>query len=553
MTLGVQGPGAGDTDHRDRRNGKRIAAATKRCDARTGVERQTLAGLNPPLRDRDPAGGDTQSESKHQPAEPTAVGAVLEAGNPFAAQGWRTQGPALLLDGGRLEAVEAFKDGLRLFAAGTLRNRFFEQAAGGVRLTAQKCRRAGVDELFPLALTLRNRAARALDVGTRARMAAIQKQDPGPYVDRAFVVPCEIVVQPAQEELFDAGVTIALQPLGGCRVRVGTERVCHQKWLPVKKFEHYEPNRRATQGRRDRTASMPIIECIPNLSEGRRLDVVERLAEAVRATPGAALLDYSSDASHNRSVFTLVGDAASVEQAILRLFEIAVAEIDLRQHQGEHPRLGAVDVVPFVPIEGVTMQECVALAKQVGATVADRFNVPVYLYEEAASNPSRRNLEDIRRGEFEGLAARMTTPGWTPDFGPAEPHPSAGATVIGARMPLIAYNINLNTNRIDVARKIAAAIRHSSGGLRYVKAMGIMVEGRDLAQVSMNLTNYQKTPIFRVFEVVKREAERYGVSILESEVVGLIPAGALVSAAEFYLQLERFSDGQVLENKLRGS
>jgi len=296
-----------------------------------------------------------------------------------------------------------------------------------------------------------------------------------------------------------------------------------------------------------------IIESIPNVSEGRRLDVVERLADAIRATPGVTLLDYSSDASHNRSVFTLVGDGAGVQTAILALFEHAVAAIDLRQHKGEHPRLGAVDVVPFVPIEGVTMQDCVALSKQVGAAVADRFGVPVYLYEEAASTPARRSLEDIRRGEFEGIAAKMATPGWTPDFGPAQPHPSAGATVIGARMPLIAYNINLNTGRIDVARKIAAAIRQSSGGLRYVKAMGIMVEDRNLAQVSMNLTNYQKTPIFRVFEMVKREAERYGVSILESEVIGLVPAAALVSAAEFYLQLERFSEAQVLETKLRQS
>ena len=294
-----------------------------------------------------------------------------------------------------------------------------------------------------------------------------------------------------------------------------------------------------------------IIESIPNVSEGRRGDIVERLAGAIRATPGVTLLDHSSDASHNRSVFTLVGDASAVQAAILTLFEHAVTTIDLREHRGEHPRLGAVDVVPFVPIDGVTMEECVALAKQVGAAVAERFGVPVYLYEEASADPSRKHLEDIRRGEFEGLAAKMATPGWTADFGPAQPHPSAGGTVIGARMPLIAYNINLNTNRLDVAKKIAAAIRHSSGGLRYVKAMGIMVEERNLAQVSMNLTNYQKTPIFRVFELVKREAERYGVSILESEVVGLVPAGALVSAAEFYLQIARFGEQQVLETRLR--
>jgi len=293
-----------------------------------------------------------------------------------------------------------------------------------------------------------------------------------------------------------------------------------------------------------------LIECIPNVSEGRRPEVVARLVEAVRGA-GVRVLDHSSDASHNRSVLTLAGNAAALKAGILALFGAAIDAIDLRSHRGEHPRLGAVDVVPFVPIEGATMAECVALAKDVGAAVAERFAVPVFLYEEASDNPARKNLEDIRRGEFEGLAARMSQQGWAPDFGPAAPHPSAGASVIGARMPLIAYNINLNSDRVDVAKKIAAAIRHSSGGLRYVKAMGLKLDDRNLAQVSMNLTNYEKTPIFRVFEMVKREAERYGVSILESEIVGLVPSAALVSAAEFYLQLERFGEGQVLEHKLR--
>jgi glutamate formiminotransferase len=296
---------------------------------------------------------------------------------------------------------------------------------------------------------------------------------------------------------------------------------------------------------------MPVIECIPNVSEGRRPEVIDRLAAAIRSTSGVRLLDYSSDASHNRSVFTLAGEAAPLKTAILTLFEQAVSAIDLRQHKGEHPRLGAVDVVPFVPIEGVTMADCVALARDVGASVAERFGVPVYLYEDASTNPARKNLEDIRRGEFEGLAAKMASAGWAPDFGPTAPHPSAGAVVIGARMPLIAYNINLNTDRLDVAKKIAAAIRQSSGGFRYVKAMGVKVDDRNLAQVSMNLTNYEKTPIYRVFELVKREAARYGVSILESEIVGLVPSAALVSSAEFYLQLERFSGAQILEKKLR--
>lgn len=297
---------------------------------------------------------------------------------------------------------------------------------------------------------------------------------------------------------------------------------------------------------------MAIIECVPNVSEGRRREVVEALVEAVRRTPGVRLLDYSSDASHNRSVVTMAGGAAPLKQAVLALFEAALPCIDLRTHTGEHPRVGAVDVVPFVPIEGVTMAECVALARETAADVARRFEVPVYLYEEAATRPSRTNLEDIRRGQFEGLAAKMADPEWNPDFGPAAPHPSAGATVIGARMPLIAYNINLATDRLDVAKKIAAAIRYSSGGFRYVKAMGVSLADRGIVQVSINLTNYEKTPVLRVFEAVKREAARYGVTVLESEIVGLVPAAALVGAAEHVLQLTSFSRDQILENKLQG-
>jgi glutamate formiminotransferase / 5-formyltetrahydrofolate cyclo-ligase len=296
-----------------------------------------------------------------------------------------------------------------------------------------------------------------------------------------------------------------------------------------------------------------LIECIPNVSEGRRATVVAAMVDAIQRAPGVRLLDWSSDASHNRSVFTLVGGEAGVEAAVLALFDRAIADIDLRTHKGEHPRLGAVDVVPFVPIEGATMADCVALAKKVGATVADRFKLPVFLYEDASTNPARKNLEDIRRGEFEGLAAKLADPAWKPDFGPAAPHPSAGASVIGARMPLIAYNINLATDRLDVAKSIAAAIRHSSGGFRFVKAMGIPLAERGIVQVSMNLTNYQKTPIFRVFEVVKREAARYGVAVLESEIVGLVPSAALNATAEYYLQIEGFKADQVLEHRLRTS
>ena len=296
---------------------------------------------------------------------------------------------------------------------------------------------------------------------------------------------------------------------------------------------------------------MPVIECVPNVSEGRRTEVVDALVDAVRRTPAVRLLDYSSDSAHNRSVITMVGDAASLEAAVIALFEAALSRIDLRAHAGEHPRVGAVDVVPFVPIADATMDECVALAKETASQVAERFGVPVYLYEEASANPARRNLEDIRRGEFEGLEAKMSTPGWAPDYGPARPHTTAGATVIGARMPLIAYNINLATNRLDVAKKIAAAIRFSSGGFRYVKAMGVALEDRGIVQVSINLTNYEKTPMFRVFDAVKHEAARYGVSVLESEIVGLVPAAALVGTAEHVLQLASFTPNQILENKLR--
>jgi glutamate formiminotransferase / 5-formyltetrahydrofolate cyclo-ligase len=298
---------------------------------------------------------------------------------------------------------------------------------------------------------------------------------------------------------------------------------------------------------------MAIIECIPNVSEGRRGEIVDGIAAAIRAVPGVRLLDYSADPSHNRSVFTMAGDADPIAAAVIAIFDRAVADIDLRTHKGEHPRLGAVDVVPFVPIEGCTMADCVALAKRVAEQVSGTYRVPVYLYEEASANPLRKNLEDIRRGEFEGLTDKMKSEGWTPDYGPAAAHPTAGASVIGARMPLIAYNINLNTDRLDVAKKIAAAIRQSSGGYRFVKAAGFKLEDRGIVQVSMNLTNYEKTPIFRVFETVKREAERYGVAILESEIVGLVPAGALTAAAEYYLQLARFNSDQILENKLRES
>jgi glutamate formiminotransferase len=294
-----------------------------------------------------------------------------------------------------------------------------------------------------------------------------------------------------------------------------------------------------------------IIEAVPNLSEGRRTDVVEEAVAALKRGPGVRVLDVQSDKDHNRSVLTVVGEEKGLAAAILGLFETALARIDLRSHEGEHPRLGAVDVVPFIPIEGVTMAECVDLAREVGRAAADRFGVPVYLYEEAASAPHRRNLEDVRRGQFEGLVEKMKDPLWIPDFGPRAPHTSGGAAAIGARMPLIAYNINLGTADVEIAKRIAKAIRHSGGGYRFVKAMGVMLGARGLAQVSINMTDFKRTPLHRVFETVRAEAERYGVSVVGSEIVGLVPSEALVDAAGHFLRLEGFSSSQVLERKIR--
>lgn len=295
---------------------------------------------------------------------------------------------------------------------------------------------------------------------------------------------------------------------------------------------------------------MALIECVPNVSEGRRADVVTALAEAVSHVDGVRLLDRSSDPAHNRSVLTLAGGTVAVQQAVMALFETALAVIDLRRHTGAHPRLGAVDVVPFVPLGGATMEQCVALARETGAAVAARFQLPVFLYEEAASTPARRNLADIRRGEFEGLATKLASPDWTPDYGPSEPHPTAGATVIGARAPLIAFNVNLATDQLAIATSIAAAVRFSSGGLPFVKALGVALPHRGIVQVSMNLTNFEHTPMLRAFEAVRTEAERRGTTILESEIVGLVPEAALPASPERSLQLAGFSDNQILERRL---
>jgi glutamate formiminotransferase len=295
-----------------------------------------------------------------------------------------------------------------------------------------------------------------------------------------------------------------------------------------------------------------IIECVPNVSEGRESGSIEAIAAAVRSTPGVRLLDVSSDASHNRSVLTFVGDGPAVRAGVSALFRAALERIDLRRHKGEHPRMGAVDVVPFIPIRGSSVEECVALSREAGADIAKDFGVPVYLYEDSASSDLRRNLAEIRKGQFEGFADKMKDPRWAPDFGPAQPHPSAGVVAVGARAFLIAYNINLATRDLAIADRIARAIRHLSGGFRYVKAMGVELADRGIVQVSINMTNFKKTPLHRVFECVRSEAERHGVAIVGSEIVGLSPAEALYAAAEHYLRLEGFSAEQVLETKLLG-
>jgi glutamate formiminotransferase/formiminotetrahydrofolate cyclodeaminase len=291
-----------------------------------------------------------------------------------------------------------------------------------------------------------------------------------------------------------------------------------------------------------------LVECVPNFSEGRDPAKVDAIIEAMKI-PGVYLLDREMDSDHNRCVITLVGEREAIQEAVIRGVGKAAELLDLTQHQGAHPRMGAADVVPFIPIEGVTIEDCVAMARHVGAEIAKRFQIPVYLYEAAATAPERQNLENIRRGQFEGIRAEIGThPARKPDFGEPRVHPTAGATVVGARKALIAYNVFLNTPDVDIAKKIAKAVRFSTGGLRFVKGAGFLVRG--LAQVSMNLTDFEQTPIHRVFEFVKREAARYGAIPVSSEIVGLIPKKALEQAAEWFLQVENFDSSLILENRL---
>jgi glutamate formiminotransferase len=294
-----------------------------------------------------------------------------------------------------------------------------------------------------------------------------------------------------------------------------------------------------------------IVECIPNFSEGRRAEVIDQIVAAIKSVPGAVLLDRESDADHNRSVVTFVAEPDRVVDAAIVGAKKAAELIDLNKHSGEHPRMGATDVIPFVPISGVTMDECVQLARVCGERMWSELGIPVYLYEKAATRPDRENLAAVRKGQFEGIRDEIViNEARRPDYGEPRVHSTAGITAVGARPPLIAYNVNLGTSDIEVANKIARAVRHQTGGLRYVKALGFELKDRSIVQVSMNMVNYEGTPLFRAFEMIKREAERYGVPIVGSEIVGLVPQRALNAVADFYLQLESFSEDQILEHRL---
>ena len=295
-----------------------------------------------------------------------------------------------------------------------------------------------------------------------------------------------------------------------------------------------------------------ILECVPNFSEGRDLQKVEKIVDCFRGKEGVKLLDYTSDKDHNRSVVTVIGEPEPLRDAMVEAIGKAVELIDMTKHQGQHPRMGCVDVVPFIPVRNTTVEDADRIAKETASIAAERFGQPFFQYEQSATQPHRVNLADVRRGQFEGMAEKMKDQEkWKPDFGPATIHPTGGVTAIGARMPLVAYNINLDTSSLEIAKKIADKIRHVKGGFRYCKAMGVMLQERNIAQVSMNLTDYTRTAIYTVFETVRMEARRYGVNVLGSEIVGLVPLQAMVDCCEYYLGLEGFDSSQVLENRLQ--
>jgi len=296
-----------------------------------------------------------------------------------------------------------------------------------------------------------------------------------------------------------------------------------------------------------------IVECIPNFSEGRNQEIIDALVSEAKSVPGVTLLDYSPDPSHNRSVFTLVGDPDGIAEAAFKLCKLASEKIDMTKHSGEHPRMGATDVIPFVPIKDCSMAECVEISKRVAERIWKELQIPSFLYEDSCSKENRRNLATVRKGQFEGMPEKLLKEDWAPDFGERKIHPTAGISAIGARMPLVAFNVNLGTSDIKIADAIAKTIRGSSGGYKFCKGIGVMLDDRNIAQVSMNLVNYEGTPIYRVFEAIRFEAERWGVPIIGSELIGLAPAKALIDCAEYYLKIESFDYGkQVLENHLLG-
>lgn len=292
-----------------------------------------------------------------------------------------------------------------------------------------------------------------------------------------------------------------------------------------------------------------IVECVPNYSEGKDKEIIEKIVDCFRGKEGVKLLDYSSDKDHNRTVVTVVGEPEQVKEAVIASVEVALLNIDLRTHKGEHPRMGATDVIPFIPLKNFTIKESVELSKEVAKEIG-RLGIPVFLYERSASAPHRENLANIRKGQFEGLLEKLTLPEWQSDFGPKAPHESFGAVAVGARMPLVAFNVNLNTSDIAIGDAIAKKVRHIGGGLRFVKAMGVLLKERNIVQVSMNLTDYTKTSIYRALETVRFEAKRYGITVVGTEIIGLVPEKALIDSVEYYMGLENFSTDQILENKL---
>ncbi len=298
------------------------------------------------------------------------------------------------------------------------------------------------------------------------------------------------------------------------------------------------------------TGMKKILECVPNFSEGRDLELIEKIVNPFRNTDRVKLLDFQTDEDHNRSVVTVVGEPKPLKKAVVESMGIAIELIDMRNHTGQHPRMGAIDVVPFIPVKNVTVDEAIEVSKAVAEQVADAYRLPIFLYEQSAAKPERRNLATIRKGQFEGMAEKIKEPNWMPDYGPAEIHPTAGVTAVGARMPLVAYNVNLDTRDIEIANQIAKRVRYISGGLRFCKGIGIELKDRGIVQVSLNMTDYTRTALYRVFELIKVEAQRWGVNVIGSEVIGLVPMQALIDCAEYYLGIENFSMDQVLEARI---